>query len=328
MKSSSALLLLIVCFVVAPGAAQAHGLDPIGVSIREVAAGNVTLILDRPAALASDDRVDVVLEPKCASSTVSSAPSAAGRVRDERALTCNGPLTGTTVAVTGLGVARLDAVVRVELAGGHVHRRVLSSAESELHLSEDAGLLPTATSYLGLGAKHLALGWDHLLFVLGVAFLARSVRRAALALTAFTVGHSVTLSAAALGVLRFPTAWAEIAIAASLVWLALEVVRADGEERAGRRLALACGALGLVHGLGFATALTEAGLPRNDVPLALACFNIGIEVVQLAFVVALFASVAMARRAGGLTWERTRPWLGHAMGAVAAMLCIERIWLL
>ncbi|NUO54360.1 MAG: HupE/UreJ family protein [Polyangiaceae bacterium] len=327
MRRLVALLLLGAWLLFASGDALAHGLDPIGVSVREAAGGKLSVSIDRPAALAPN-QIDVVLEPSCTSTETSTEPSAAGRVREERVLLCDRPLTGTALAVTGLDAARVDAVVRVELSGGHVHRRVLSATDAKLELSEEAGLLATALSYVGLGAKHLALGWDHLLFVLGVAFLARSVRRAALALTAFTIGHSLTLSAAALGVLRFPTTWAEIAIAASLVWLALEVVRADGKQEPVRRLAPASGALGLVHGLGFATALAETGLPQNEVPLALACFNIGIEVVQLVFVVALFAVVALARRGPWLTWERTRPWVGHAIGAVAAMLCIERLWLL
>jgi hydrogenase/urease accessory protein HupE len=325
--SRNAILLLVAPYLlVVPRDARAHGLDPVGVSVSEAAGGNVSLTVDRPSALA-DDTVDVVLDATCSSTKTTREPSAAGRVREHRALSCDRALTGTALAVEGLDIARLDAVVRVELADGRVHRRVLTVADPRLQLSEDAGILPTAVSYLGLGAKHLALGWDHLLFVLGVAFLARSIRRAALALTAFTVGHSLTLSAAALGMLKLPAAWAEIAIAASLVWLALEVVRAQGET-ATRRLGPACGGLGLVHGLGFGTALTEAGLPEADVPLALACFNIGIEIVQLAFVAGLFALVAVVGRGPELTWERARPWLGHAIGAVAAMLCIERIWLL
>jgi hydrogenase/urease accessory protein HupE len=327
MKRLAGLLVVIVgCLVFGPTSALAHGVDPIGVSVREAGEGKVRLIIDRPSSLASES-FEVLLEPACSATTVSMGPSALGRVREERDLLCDAALTGTTVAVRGLDTARLDAVVRVELASGHVHRRVLSSARPSLLLSPEPGIAGAVVSYLALGAKHLALGWDHLLFVLGVAFLARSVRRAALALTAFTVGHSLTLSAAALGVLQVPTAWAEIAIAASLVWLALEVVRADGEGNATRRLAPACGALGLVHGLGFASALAEAGLPQADVPLALACFNIGIEVVQLAFAGALFAMVALTRSTR-LTWDRARPWLGHAIGAVAAMLCIERLWML
>lgn len=327
MRPFVVLLLLGAWFLFASRDALAHGLDPIGVSVRETARGRLRVTIDRPAALAPD-QMDVLLEPSCTATATSSRPSAAGRVREERELLCDRSLTGTTLAVTGLDAARVDAVVRVELSGGYVHRRVLSATDAKLQLSDEAGVLATALSYAGLGAKHLALGWDHLLFVLGVAFLARSVRRAALALTAFTIGHSLTLSAAALGVVRFPTAWAEIAIAASLVWLALEVVRADGDHGPVRRLAPASGALGLVHGLGFATALAEAGLPQSDVPLALACFNIGIEVVQLVFVIALFVVVGVTRRGPSLTWERARPWLGHAIGAVAAMLCIERLWML
>jgi len=308
--------------------ADAHGLDPIGVSLREAENGAVVLRLDRPASLPDGARIDVVLEAGCEEASSVIAPTTAGRVREERHLQCVAPLGGTSLAVLGLTEAGVDAVVRAELSSGLVHRTVVSARAPRVTFAAAPSTTSTALAYFALGAKHLALGWDHLFFVIGIAWVARTAKRAALALTAFTAGHSATLSAAALGLMSFPTAWAELAIALTLVWLAAEVLRSTTDPPTVRRLAAASGTVGLVHGLGFATALADIGLPRHDVPLALFSFNLGVEAAQLALVAAAFFGVALAGRAAAIDRDRVRPWLGHALGALAAMWCIERAFTL
>jgi hydrogenase/urease accessory protein HupE len=306
--------------------ASAHGLDPIGVSLREEKGGAVVVRIDRPASLPNGATIGVAVDAGCEEASTSVTPGSAGRAREERHLHCRSALAGTRLTVTGLEAAGLDAVVRAELADGQIHRGVASARAPEIALAAAPSPTNAARSYLGLGAKHFALGWDHILFVLGVAWIARTARRAAIAITAFTAGHSVTLSAAALGFLRFPTAWAEIGIALTLVWLALQVLRRPADAPATGRLAIASAAMGLVHGLGFATALAHTGLPDRDVPLALFCFNLGIEIAQLALVAILYLAASLSVRTATIDRERLRPWLGHAIGALAAMWCIERVF--
>ncbi len=319
-----AVVVLALVVTSATRTAQAHGLDPIGVSVREREAGDVRIVIDRPAVLAGGAHLAVELGPGCRAASPPVVHESAGRAREEHGYQCTGPLAGGAVTVAGLEAVGLDAIVRAELADGAVHRGIASANEPSLRLEEAPSAAKTAWSYFGLGAKHLALGVDHLLFVLGVACITRSPRRVALALTAFTLGHSVTLTAAALGWLRFPPAWAELGIAFTLVWLAFQVVRGGQGAAPLGRVAAASGAMGLVHGLGFATALAEAGLPERDVPLALFSFNVGVEAAQLAFVTLLYGCAVAAARLGRFDAERARPWVGHALGAIAAMWCIER----
>ena len=323
------LVLVALTFVLVwPARAFSHGLDPIGVSVRESAAGEASVTVDRPASLADGASLEVSLGPGCAAEPRTVVPDRPGRVVERWRLRCTGPLSGRTLAISGLEAASVDAVVRVEEASGRVHRAVLTARSPRLPMSAPPSRLAVLASYSWLGAEHLARGADHLAFILGMALLARRARRIALALTAFTVGHSLTLTAMTLGLIRLPTAWAELGIAATLVWLAAEIARPPTRDPSVRRLALACAAVGLVHGLGFASALAEVGLPDQDIPLALFGFNAGIELGQLTLVGLAFALARVSAAARRLDADRLRPWVGHAIGSVAAMWCLERLFAL
>jgi hypothetical protein len=147
-----------------------------------------------------------------------------------------------------------------------------------------------------------------------------------LAISAFTLGHSATLAAASLGLVRVPSAPVEAAIAASLVAVALALARPDagaGSGLARRPAALPLG-FGLLHGLGFAGALASAGLPGHALPLALLCFNVGIEAGQLALVALALPVLALLRRTplprGGLVCELP----ATVLGALGMYLALER----
>src|SRR5262249_43100003 len=145
------------------------------------------------------------------------------------------------------------------------------------------------SGYVRLGITHILLGADHLLFVLGLLLLVPSLGMLVRTITAFTLAHSVTLGLAVLGLIAVPAAPVEALIAASIVLVALELVRDPGAAPTlGRRApwAIALG-FGLLHGLGFAGALADVGLPADRIPLALLGFNAGVEVGQLAFVAAM-----------------------------------------
>ena len=176
-----------------------------------------------------------------------------------------------------------------------------------------------------MGFEHLLGGADHLLFVLGLVLLLRDGRRLLGAVTGFTLGHSVTLSLATLGFVQVPSAPVEVGIAASLFWLATRLAReGQGGERLAHPFGLAA-ALGLLHGLGFAGALAQAGLPSGEIPLALFAFNLGIELGQLALVAALLALRAALRPLAA----RMPGWLArapaYAIGTTAAALVFERV---
>src|SRR6185436_12015613 len=206
-------------------------------------------------------------------------------------------LDGWEVTVHGVQATMTDVLVRVALADGRVVSRLLRpDAPSFVFGKETAG--PAAGGYFVLGVEHILFGIDHLLFVLALVLIVRGVGMLVKTITAFTVAHSITLALATLGVVHVPSAPVEAVIALSIVFVASEILRSRrGERGLTERVPwLVAGSFGLLHGFGFAGALSQVGLPANDIPLALLCFNLGVEAGQLAFVVVVFGVLGLLRR--------------------------------
>ncbi len=183
-------------------------------------------------------------------------------------------------------------------------------------------LKPIALDYTRLGIEHILTGFDHLMFVLAITILVRNRRSLFLAITAFTVAHSLTLAATVFGWVRLPAAAVETTIALSIVLACAECLR-PSDSLARRAPWLVTFAFGLLHGMGFASALIEAGLPDRHVPSALLFFNVGVEIGQLA-AIALFLAVGRL-----VTRIDKRPaWSARAfvyvMGTTAAYWSLER----
>ena len=238
----------------------------------------------------------------------------------------SGGLVGREVGIDGLASGGTDALLRVRFADGRVVRRVLGPRVDRLVIPERESRARVVADYAVLGVEHILGGFDHLLFVFGLLLLVRHWRPLVATITAFTVGHSITLALAVLGIATVPSGPVEVLIALSVFLLAVELARAAPAATTliGRRPWLVTGSFGLLHGLGFAGALAEAGLPENDLPLALFAFNVGIEVGQIAFVAAILA----ARTLLASVIDALPPWTQrlpiHVMGSLAAMWTIER----
>jgi hydrogenase/urease accessory protein HupE len=184
-----------------------------------------------------------------------------------------------------------------------------------------------AGTYLTLGIEHILTGIDHLLFVLGLLILARERWRLLATVTAFTVAHSITLALATLGMVHVPQRPVEAAIALSIVFVAVEILR-EREGRGGfaaRSPWIVAFGFGLLHGFGFAGALSEVGLPAHHIPLALLFFNIGVEIGQLLFIGAVLGLIRLAQRLRA----RSTGWLElvppYAIGTVATFWVFERV---
>jgi hypothetical protein len=178
-----------------------------------------------------------------------------------------------------------------------------------------AAVPPGPGEWLPLGLRHALTGADHLLFVAGLVVLVERLRPLLLAITAFTLAHSLTLAAAALGALVLPQAPVEACIALSLVLLAVELTRPAPTGPAWR---LAAG-FGLLHGLGFAGALAGVGLPVEQRAVALLGFNVGIELAQLAVVAVMILPARLLRRRG---WQRAA---AYGVGPLGVAWMLERI---
>jgi hydrogenase/urease accessory protein HupE len=236
-------------------------------------------------------------------------------------LSCgDGALRGNSISMAGL--ARVEVLVDLSLADGHSQLAVLRADSPSVLVATSAGAAVVLKDFLRLGAWHILTGFDHLLFVLGLILLVRGWRRLALTITCFTLAHSLTLALAVLGVVHVPARLVEALIALSIVFVALELLR-PAKDRTSRPWLVAL-AFGLLHGLGFAGALVEVGLPVHRVPWALFSFNVGVELGQLAVVLAACGLAALGTRVR-LPWLRLRAGLVYAMGSLAAMWTFERV---
>ena len=242
-------------------------------------------------------------------------------------LKCPAGLSGSRLGVRGLEQTDTRVLLRVKTSDKRSVQVLLDAETTLLVVPPRTTGWQVFKSYLGLGFEHILGGWDHLLFVLGLLFLVSGRRQLFVTVTAFTLGHSVTLSLAALGLVKLPSAPIELAIALSIWFLAVELAR--GPQRRTGRPWLMAGFFGLLHGLGFAGALAEIGLPRGEIPLALLAFNTGIEAGQLAFIAVVLGLVALADRlpvfGEALALERRLALpASYLIGALAFHACLQR----
>jgi len=239
-------------------------------------------------------------------------------------LACDPPgLVGRSVGVRGIESSRADVLVRLQLADGRRVLRVLRPGAEEFVIPPKEPVSVVLAGYGRLGIEHILTGFDHLCFVLGLVLLVGGGRRLFGTVTAFTVGHSVTLSLAVLGVVAFPVRPIEILIAVSIYLLAVELVRVEPGPLGRRPWAMAFG-FGLLHGFGFAGALADVGLPTTDIPVALFGFNVGIEIGQIGFVLIALLAGHVGRPAA-LRRPRLRHVPAYLIGSLASFWIVQRL---
>ncbi|HEY0961667.1 MAG TPA: HupE/UreJ family protein [Pseudomonadales bacterium] len=284
MRLLCAILLLGCCTV------QAHDARPVAVTLTETLPGIYVATVRVPPTVTPDNVPILVWPVGCGAADARDA-STAGPMR------CDGALRG--------GQLRLEYPRYNPALATFYRLQPLDGAESSalVAASEDAWTVPeTATragiarGYLLLGVEHIIGGLDHLLFVLGLLVIARIPRRILSAITGFTLAHSLTLSLSSLGVIAIPIAPVEAVIALSILFLAHEIASPRADSLAWRQPLLVSFGFGLLHGLGFASALGEIGLVRDEILVSLLFFNLGVELGQVAFIVAIVALVAILRR--------------------------------
>jgi hydrogenase/urease accessory protein HupE len=318
----SLLLVLVV-----PALAAAHALDPALLDVRERPGGTAEVLFRTSSTRVTGAQVDPVLPEACRVVRPPLAAEEGAAVSVRWAVDC-GPdgWVGRQVGVDGLARAGTDALVRIALADGRLVQRVLRAAEPRLVVPARPSAATVIADYGRLGVVHILGGLDHLLFVLGLVLLVGPGRRLVGTVTAFTLGHSVTLTLAVLRLANVPARPTEVLIAASVLLLAIELARpVAAPGLLGREPWVMALCFGLLHGLGFAGALREIGLPAGDVPLALASFNAGVEAGQIAFVALVLGVGWLGTRLAGPPprWGRLIPV--YTMGALAAFWCFERI---
>jgi hydrogenase/urease accessory protein HupE len=181
-----------------------------------------------------------------------------------------------------LDVSKTARQVVLMGSGADPAQDLLDASRTEIRLTETArpSRGEVIQRYIGAGIEHIFLGYDHIAFLVAVVLWARRLWPVVKVVTSFTIAHSITLSLAALDIVRIPSAIIEPAIAASIVYVALENFLSRRVDKRWRDTFV----FGLIHGFGFASALQEFGLPRDALALALGAFNIGVEIGQVAIV--------------------------------------------
>ena len=314
--------------------ANAHALEPGYLDLRQLTPETWQVFWRKPDVQGAPMAIEARLPPICApdqglAPTSDGAAWVSGWVAD-----CSSGLVGGQIAIVGLSAQRTDVLLRLQpLDQAPTTVRLTPDVPTHLVLAE-----PTTgevfLSYLMLGFEHIIEGWDHLLFVFALMVLIRDPWSLVKAITAFTIAHSITLALAASGHLSVPGPPVEAAIALSIVFLAVEILKhEDRRSRLSERFPwIISFSFGLLHGLGFAGALTEIGLPQGDIPAALLAFNLGVEAGQLFFVGVVLSLFCLARaaipdpvrslrRAHSLASGMT----GYGVGALATFWLVQRV---
>jgi hydrogenase/urease accessory protein HupE len=324
--SMRALLLILLCLSAA--AVSAHEVRPAYLELRQMTADTYDVLWKVPAR-GEDLRFGLYVElpPDCSNVTQPRGDFVGASFIERWTFRRPGGLDGATIRIAGLAATRTDVLVRLERLDGTMQVSRLTPASTSFVVEAVPSAKQVALTYLKLGVEHILLGIDHLLFVLALLILVQGTHRLIVTITAFTVAHSITLAGASLGLLNVPGAPVEACIALSILFVAAEIVHGRNGQPGltARRPWIVAFVFGLLHGFGFAGALHEIGLPQTDILLALLFFNVGVEVGQLLFIVAVLAVIALARRApvAPPAWAWRVP--PYAIGAVASFWLIERL---
>ncbi len=323
---SAPIIGLLAILVGAALPALAHEVRPGYLQLREIAPNAYAVLWKLPLSAAAGQRLAPVLPPNCRPTSEVVSWRGPVSIIERWTVACDGGLQGRPLSIDGLEATLTEVLVRVEDADGAARTAMLRPQASSMVVAAEPSTLAVARTYTRLGTTHILLGIDHLLFVLALLLLVKKRWVLVKTITAFTVAHSVTLGLATLGFVRIPSSPVEAVIALSIMFLAAELLRsARGDATLTVRYPwIAAFGFGLLHGLGFAGALTALGLPAGDIPVALLFFNVGVELGQLLFVAAVLVLVGVARRLQ-IAWpEWAVPLPPYAIGTVASYWFIGR----
>ena len=333
-----------------PSQVQAHRFAPSLFKIVETAQDNYKVVWKTPTEATSNVPLRPVWPVSCEvirespavrenTGTISSWTLACDQLGDSG-------LVGQKLGVTGLSENQASAMVMLTLTDGRYYQSVVNAENPDFLVPAAPSKTKVMTEYPLLGIEHIWGGLDHLMFVFGLLLLVGGGSRLLWTITAFTVGHSITLVVVTMGSFDYPVSLIEFAIALSVFVLALELARDDtSDTRTNVRNVFRrhpwwlAGGFGLLHGMGFAGALVEIGLPQNNIPLALLFFNIGIEIGQIAFVLLAIGAWWLTSRAMILrpvflremflkevtiSQKRLFSIPVYLLGGLSGMWCIER----
>jgi len=310
--------------------AKAHEIRPAYLQIDELAPQRYELLWKVPTNAGMVQNITPQFDRRMILRTQSGETIVNGFVIFRYSLTGETPLPGTTLTIDNLDNTTIDTLVNISMLDGTRHSFLLRPRENSVLIPETPSAWQMVTTYTRLGIDHILRGIDHLLFVLGLILIVSSGMMLFKTITSFTIAHSITLAIATLGYAHAPLPPLNAAIALSILFLGPEIVRVrKGQTSLTIRYPwLIAFGFGLLHGFGFASGLSTAGVPQAVLPWALLSFNIGVELGQLFFVfVAL--SLVRAFRVLEVCWPRWVVWVpAYTVGTLGAFWTIQRVALM
>ena len=301
--------------------AHAHEVRPAFLGLNETAPAEFTMLWKQPVLEGKRLKITPSFDQSC---TVGHAVLSQqnGTVIETRNVFC--ALTEGTITLPGLERTLTDVFVQISYLSGENRSALIKPEAPRFELGEKTG--SAARQYLWIGVEHIIYGWDHLLFVLGLILLVTRRQIIGVA-TAFTLAHSITLGLAAFGWLTVSIRPVEILIAASIVLLGVEIMRKQRGRTslATQRPYLISFIIGLIHGCGFASALSEIGLPKGTELLALFLFNVGVELGQFAVILIGIIILALIAKASKELHRKSETLLAYGLSTVAMFWVIQRM---
>jgi len=324
---SAAFALLVASLLLVPSV-WAHEARPAYLEIKETAPGQFSVLWRTP--VLAGMRLPVVLQlPSDLKNTREPNVQELADSYLERRWIDAGPngLADKRIEFPGLQLTITDVLVRVEMLDGRKWTTIVHPSQPWVEVAAAQTMWGVIGTYIVQGIRHILFGADHMLFVLGLLLIVKDRWMLLKTITAFTVAHSITLAIATLGYAEAPVLPLNAAIALSILFLGPEIVRSWRGETSFtiRHPWVVAFAFGLLHGFGFASALTSAGLPKVELPIALLSFNVGVEIGQLSFV-ALILLLERAFRILQVRWPRWAAALpGYTVGSLGAFWTVQRL---
>jgi hydrogenase/urease accessory protein HupE len=324
------LVLMILMGAAYASCCAAHETRPAILEIKELTANHYEVVWRTP--LNAGMRLPILLDlPKDAKNlTAPTTLELTDSLLERRSIEIPSGLSGQRINFDGLQATITDVLVRVQLLDGRSWSTIVRPSQAWIDITANPGGLSIAGTYMMHGIRHILFGPDHLLFVLGLLLIVKDRWSLLKTITAFTLAHSITLAIATLGYAQAPTLPLNAAIALSILFLGPEIVKTWRGESSFtiRHPWVVAFAFGLLHGFGFASALTSAGLPPHELAWALVSFNVGVEIGQLGFVV-LILLLERAYRILEIRWPRPIALLpGVTVGSLGAFWTIQRVAML
>lgn len=243
-----------------------------------------------------------------------------------------GGLVGAIIRIQGLERVAADVLVRIQRLDGSSEIARLKASATSFVVKGSPQFWDVVKPYLVFGVEHILGGIDHLLLVACLIFIAGTWRRILVTITGFTLAHSITLTLSALDLVRLPMPPIEAVIALSIVFLGREIALNKRDTLTWKYPIAVSASFGLLHGFGFASALSDIGLPQTEIPAALLAFNVGVEIGQVLFMLTIIGFFMLAVRLIKYFECRSNKWFfsiekvaAYSIGSVATLWTLERV---